>query len=226
MTHQAEEHPMKKLLTLAMLLALSVTVARAADEGEGEGEGEEAQEPLVGKAALVIDNGGHVGVIGGMVFTPDGKKLITVGHDYTIQEYDPSSGQRLRVIRPPLGAAVGNRLTGVALVRGAEKGSVGQVLAVTGTLFPTPAKNKDRSKDKSKSKGKAKARGVNRLFLLERSTGKIVSLNLKGLPPRAPPEAVAGLPRQARVASARGETILIHTRLGDLWRPKPGKTSR
>src|SRR5262245_32799942 len=187
---------MRRLLAWSVVLALcgALVPARAGDAPE---------EKVGGKASLTIDNGGHVGVIGGMVFTPDGKRLITVGHDQTIQEYDPSSGRRLRVVRPPVGGIAGGRLNGVALIRGS--GEAGKVLAVVGSGLSAAGKGRSH-----------------RLFLLHRDTGGIIPLRLGGMKTKfTGPEALAGLPDMRRVATASGEQIKIHAKLASLWGEKP-----
>ncbi len=54
-------------------------------------------------ATLVLDSGGHTAIIRKVLFTPDGRELITVADDKTIRLWDVASGQALRVLRPPIG---------------------------------------------------------------------------------------------------------------------------
>jgi WD40 repeat protein len=69
---------------------------------------------------LVCEPGGHAGVPRYLAFTPDGKKLISAGDDRTVQVWDVASGERLRVIRPPVGldgqGGVSARVPGPRLV--------------------------------------------------------------------------------------------------------------
>jgi WD40 repeat protein len=44
---------------------------------------------------------GHVGALKGVSFTPDGKQLVTVGKDKTVQLWDVGSGERLQVLHLP-----------------------------------------------------------------------------------------------------------------------------
>jgi len=57
-----------------------------------------------GKAVLVIDSGGHNSLIFGLLFTRDGKKLISVDADKTVQIWDTVTGERLKVFRLPRNA--------------------------------------------------------------------------------------------------------------------------
>jgi WD40 repeat protein len=52
---------------------------------------------------LVRETGGHAAVPRALLFTPDGKKLISTGDDLTVQVWDVETRERLRVIRPPAG---------------------------------------------------------------------------------------------------------------------------
>ena len=52
---------------------------------------------------LVLDTGGHIGRVMTVLFTPDGKQLISVSHDKTIRTWDVITGTPLRVLRPPIG---------------------------------------------------------------------------------------------------------------------------
>jgi WD40 repeat protein len=51
----------------------------------------------------VRDPGGHAAKPVYVEFTPDGKKLISAAEDQTVQVWDVGTGERLRVIRPPVG---------------------------------------------------------------------------------------------------------------------------
>jgi WD40 repeat protein len=51
----------------------------------------------------VLDAGGHTATVRQVLFTPDGKELITVSEDKTIRFWDVGTGEALRVLRPPIG---------------------------------------------------------------------------------------------------------------------------
>ena len=52
---------------------------------------------------LVLDSGGHTAIVRKVLFTPDGRELISVSDDKTIRFWDVASGEPIRVIRPPIG---------------------------------------------------------------------------------------------------------------------------
>src|SRR5262249_53908185 len=50
-----------------------------------------------------------------VLFTPDGKEVITVSHDKTIRFWDAATGEALRTLRPPIGPGNEGRLYAAAL---------------------------------------------------------------------------------------------------------------
>ena len=52
---------------------------------------------------LVIDSGGHTSLVKKVLFTPDGRELISVSDDNTIRFWDVASGEPIRALRPPIG---------------------------------------------------------------------------------------------------------------------------
>ncbi len=88
-------------------LLVALSPARLLDGVAQEPESEPAPMPTDPgpdrRAHLVRDPGGHAAKPRDLLFTPDAKKLISVGEDRTIQVWDVATRQRLRVIRPPLG---------------------------------------------------------------------------------------------------------------------------
>jgi WD40 repeat protein len=210
---------MRRLLAWGLMLVLGLGLIQARDNepmppAEKQPAEEPAEEQIVGKASLAIDNGAHRGVIASMAFSPDGRRLITIGHDRSIQEYDSASGERIRVVYPPTVPFSGARIHAAALIHGPEKGREGdgKVLAVSAAGLPGESPEKPR---------------LNRLYLLHRDTGKIISLRLHGLKPFVSPLAVAGLPQRGLVASFHNDKVLVHANLGAAWGDsKEGRDAR
>ncbi len=73
-----------------------------------------AQEPAA-PPILVLDSGGHTSIVWKVLFTPDGKELISVSEDKTIRFWDVASGEPLRVLRPPIGPGREGKLYDAAL---------------------------------------------------------------------------------------------------------------
>ena len=73
-----------------------------------------AQEPA-GPPILVLDSGGHTSNVWKVLFTPDGKELISVSDDKTIRFWDVASGVPIRVLRPPIGPGPDGKLYDAAL---------------------------------------------------------------------------------------------------------------
>ena len=59
-----------------------------------------------GKPILAVDNGGHIDRVSSFDFTPDGKKLITLSQDNTIQVWDAGSRERQQILRLPLHSGI------------------------------------------------------------------------------------------------------------------------
>ena len=59
---------------------------------------------------LVLDSGGHSAPLNKILFTPDGREVITVAADKTIRVWDTASGETVRVLRLPIGPAEEGRL--------------------------------------------------------------------------------------------------------------------
>ena len=74
-----------------------------------------AQEPAAAPPILVLDSGGHTSIVWKVLFTPDGKELISVSDDKTIRFWDVASGEPIRVLRPPIGPGHEGRLYAAAL---------------------------------------------------------------------------------------------------------------
>ena len=87
-----------------VLFAVGLSLARLAPA-------EDAPE----RPILVLDAGGHTAAVGKVLFTPDGKELISVSSDKTIRVWDVATGEPLRVLRPPIGAGPEGRIYTAAL---------------------------------------------------------------------------------------------------------------
>ena len=72
-----------------MALVLFAAAARAEDVSD---------QPI-----LVLQSGGHTAPISQILFTPDGKEVLTVAADKTIRRWDAASGERLGVYYLPAG---------------------------------------------------------------------------------------------------------------------------
>ena len=78
----------RKRLSAPFFVSLgSVPPLRADDVNRPAG----GSEPI-----LVLDTGGHIGRVMTVLFTPDGKQLISVSHDKTIRTWDVITGTPLR----------------------------------------------------------------------------------------------------------------------------------
>ncbi len=85
-----------------------------------------AQEPVAAPPILVLESGGHTSVVNKVLFTSDGRELISVSDDKTIRFWDVASGEPIRVLRPPIGPGSQGKLYAAAL------SPDGQTLAVGG----------------------------------------------------------------------------------------------
>jgi hypothetical protein len=133
---------------LSVLIALLPLVSAAAQDTSPLPEPGGADEVEISKLVMAFNTPGHVGRIRHLVFTPDSKRLISVGMDRTAQIWDVQTGQRLRVLRLPCWASA------VALAPD------GKTLLVGGTGYqPEP--------DKSI---------VNQVYLLNLQDGRLLPL--------------------------------------------------
>ena len=103
------------LFLLCLLLAGPFTPAQAQDSPR-----------------LVIDTGGHQAKIKDVLFTPDGKRLISVSNDKTIRIWDVQSGEPVRTLRGQMGEGDEGKLYAGAL------SPDGRWLAVGGMLADNP----------------------------------------------------------------------------------------
>ena len=83
---------------------------------------------------LVIDTGGHKAKIQDVLFTPDGRQLISVSDDKTIRIWDTGSGELLRTLRGQMGAGHEGKLFAGALSPDGRWLAVGGMVG-TGTKY-------------------------------------------------------------------------------------------
>jgi WD40 repeat protein len=79
---------------------------------------------------LVVDAGGHTAPVRKLMFTRDGKDLITVSEDKTIRFWNTKTGVSERTLRPPIGPGLAGSLYA------ADLSPDGKTLAVAGYGFP------------------------------------------------------------------------------------------
>ncbi|MCA9052834.1 MAG: caspase family protein, partial [Planctomycetaceae bacterium] len=89
----------------------------------------DAQQRLSRSPVLSVDAGGHTATVQRVLFTPDGRELISVSDDKTIRCWDVKTGEPLRVLRPPIGPGPEGKLYAAAI------SPDGQTLAVGGFGF-------------------------------------------------------------------------------------------
>src|SRR5947209_4819885 len=64
---------------------------------------------------LAVDAGGHTAIVKTVLFTPDGRELVSVSWDKTIRVWDVGTGDALRVLRPPIGRGLEGMFFAAAL---------------------------------------------------------------------------------------------------------------
>ena len=64
---------------------------------------------------LQLDTGGHMGLIKGLAFTPDGRYLVSAGDDKVIRVWDWQAGTTVRSIRGQAGAGDEGKVYAMAL---------------------------------------------------------------------------------------------------------------
>jgi WD40 repeat protein len=86
---------------LFVVFFLALTPTWGLDQPEKQAGGEAEPEELQGAIRLTLDVGGHTGPITVVLFTPDGKQLITSSADYSIRIWDVETGEPQKVLRVP-----------------------------------------------------------------------------------------------------------------------------
>jgi WD40 repeat protein len=101
---------------------LPVTLTRPLRRRPGERLAE------VSKPVLMLDTGGHMAKVKGVIFTRDGKQLISGGHDKVIRVWDVASRRTVRTIRGEVAAGSPGKIFAMTLSQD------GRWLAVGGYL--------------------------------------------------------------------------------------------
>jgi WD40 repeat protein len=102
-------HALRRLSALTAVSLIAGSIARAADS------------PI-----LRIEPGGHTARAMKVLFTPDGKQLVSVGEDKAVRIWDVETGQQVRTLRGQIGSGRQGRLFSAALS--------GDILAVAGDI--------------------------------------------------------------------------------------------
>ena len=72
-------------------------------------------QPLPDKPLIVSAADGHLSLIKGIAFTPDGRQLVSASQDKTIRVWDTETGQALRTIRGEIAPGTAGRIDAMAL---------------------------------------------------------------------------------------------------------------
>jgi WD40 repeat protein/uncharacterized caspase-like protein len=136
-----------------------------------------AQEPAAAPPTLVLNASGHTAQVSKVLFSRDGRQLITVSRDKTIRTWDVASGEPLRVFRLPVGPGDEGQISAAAL------SSHGNQLAVGGSAPPP---------------------GPGRIFILSLATGRVERV-LKGHTGNITSLAFARTPRPRHLLASGSE---------------------
>jgi WD40 repeat protein len=83
---------------------------------KGRGRREDGPKPSAGgEPQLMLDTGGHMALITGIAFTPDGRQLISASHDKTIRVWDVVTGRTVRTIRGESAPGPAGKISAMAL---------------------------------------------------------------------------------------------------------------
>lgn len=84
------------------------------------------------KPILVLDAGGHTDSVPMVLFTPDGKQVISASKDKTVRIWNTATGEMVRVLRPPIGEGRSGTLYAAALSPDGQTLAVGGIGTVEG----------------------------------------------------------------------------------------------
>ncbi|MGO9474468.1 MAG: PDZ domain-containing protein, partial [Rhodomicrobium sp.] len=74
-----------------------------------------AAKPAAEAPLPMLDTGGHMALINGIAFTPDGRQLVSASNDKTIRVWDLTSGKTVRTIRGESAPGQGGKVYAMAL---------------------------------------------------------------------------------------------------------------
>src|SRR5437016_919210 len=88
-------------IMVCLLALLSVSPAPADEKKAEPGDDELVLPEKLGKLTLTLDPGGHTAVIEKAFFTPDSKRLISLGWDHCIRIWDVETGEAVKTLYLP-----------------------------------------------------------------------------------------------------------------------------
>jgi WD40 repeat protein len=114
---------LRRMFVTLLLCLITALTAYAPHQGRADDTG---SSPI-----LYLDPGGHTAQVDQVLFTPDGKELISVGEDKAIRVWNAETGESVRTIRGQIGDGPLGKLFAAAL------SPDGKTLAVGGFLHGT-----------------------------------------------------------------------------------------